>query len=317
MIYVLGSINREITVEVEKLPKKGETVIADACRTCLGGRGANQAVAIARLAPRSDTGRKGEKAVKMIGHVGKDSAGAELIARLDELGVDTEFVRKVNRGTGVAVVAASGSDRRVMMYNGANLGLSKTDVDEALAGATDSDMLLCQLEVPMYVVGYALRKARAIGMTTVVNPAPAKEIPEDFYSNIDIIVANETQTQALTGVNPRDRDSRYAALNGFHVRGVHYAVITLGAHGASLSDGERIIAHIDACKTEVVDTTCAGVTFLGALALTYPHIGMYSFKEACLFATRAASIAVSRHGGEESIPTFDEVCELYNSHIKK
>lgn len=313
MIYVLGSINYDISLELERMPKKGETLLADGCGTGLGGKGANQAVAIARLARKYDDGRK---AVKMIGRVGNDAMGAELMQKLDDYGVDTEFVRKVNRSTGLAMVSVSGKDNRIVVYSGANLGFTKSDVDEALEHATSADTLLCQLEVPLYIVGYALRKARAIGMTTILNPAPAKELPDDFYYNVDIIVPNELETQELTGINPRDESSRLAAIESLLAKGVRYVALTLGANGAAVSDGEKVTGHIPARKVSVVDTTGAGDTFVGALALTYPHVGMYSFKEACLFATKAASLTVSRHGAASSIPTFEEVCELYNNEIK-
>lgn len=313
MIYVLGSINNDISLEVERLPKKGETVTADGCRTGLGGKGANQAVAIARLARKYDDGRR---SVQMIGRVGKDGVGVELMSKLEEYGVGTEFVRPVNRPTGTAIVTVCGKDNRITVYNGANLGLSKSDVDEALESATSNDTLLCQLEVPLYVVAYALRKARTIGMTTILNPAPAKELPDDLYPNVDIIVPNESETEVLTGITPKNFDAQVSAMNEFHARGVKYVVLTLGEKGAAISDGERITAHIPARKVPVEDTTGAGDTFVGALALTYPHIGMYSFKEACLFATRASSLTVSRRGASESIPSFEEVCALYSSKIK-
>lgn len=313
MIYVLGSINYDISLELEKMPKKGETMLADSCHTGLGGKGANQAVAIARLARKYDDGRR---SVKMIGRVGADAFGADLINRLDGYGVDTEFVRKVNRNTGIAVVSLVGNDNRIAVYSGANLGFTKSDIDEALEHATSADMLLCQLEVPLYIVGYALRKARSIGMTTVLNPAPAKELPDDFYYNIDIIVPNELEAETLTGIKPRDEQSRLAAMNFFLEKGVRYVAITLGGSGVAFSDGMRLVGHLPAHKTVAVDTTGAGDTFVGALALTYPHVGMYSFKEACLFATRASAITVSRRGASSSIPTFEEVCELYSKSIK-
>ena len=312
MIYVLGSINYDISLEVERYPKKGETLIADGGYTGLGGKGANQAVAIARLARKYEDGRK---AVKLIGRVGSDSLGAELMQKLEGYDVDTEFVRQVNRSTGLASIYVCGKDNRIVVYSGANLSLTKSDIDEALEHATSADTLLCQLEVPLYIVGYALRKARAIGMTTILNPAPAKELADDFYANVDIIVPNETETLALTGINPKDESSRREALKAFLAKGVRYAAITLGANGVAFSDGDKLMGSVPARKVGVVDTTGAGDTFVGALALTYPHVGMYSFKEACLFATRAASITVSRYGAAESIPTFEEVTELYNGEI--
>ena len=313
MIYVLGSINNDMSLELDSFPKKGETVIADGCRMGLGGKGANQAVAIARLARKYEDGRK---AVQMIGKVGVDSVGTELVGKLDEYGVGTEYVSRVNRATGTAIVTVSGKDNRIMVYSGANLGITKSDVDEALANATTSDTLLCQLEVPMYIIGYALQQARARGMTTILNPAPAKEIPDDFYYNVDIIAPNEIETKMITGINPKDWDSQLAAMREFHRRGVRYVVLTLGKNGCAISDNGRLVTHIPARKVKVMDTTGAGDTFVGAMALTYPHVGMYSFQEACIFATRAASLTVSRRGAAESIPSFEEVCELYSEKIE-
>lgn len=312
MIYVLGSINNDISLELERMPKKGETVIAEGCRMGLGGKGANQAVAIAKLGKRPD---RDKAPVRLIGHVGKDAVGAELLNKLSKYYVDTEFVREVNRATGTAVVQLTGKDNRIIVYSGANSGLSKSDVDEALQNATSADTLLCQLEIPMYIIAYALRKARLIGMTTILNPAPAKTLPDDIYYNVDVICPNETETQILTGIKPVDGDSERAAIRRFHAMGVPYVVLTLGGRGAAFSDGGKLVGHIPARKAKVVDTTGAGDTFVGALALTYPQIGMYSFKEACLFATAAASITVSRRGAAESIPTFDEVSCLYNTEL--
>ncbi|MCM1367860.1 MAG: ribokinase [Roseburia sp.] len=314
MIYVLGCVNNDITLECERLPKKGETITAEACRTQLGGKGACQAAAVARL-----SARRGENkpSVKMIGRVGKDAVGSKLIETLRSFGVDTEFVRQVNRTTGSVFSFTSGRDKRAIVYGGANNTINKSDIDEAFAGATDSDTFLCQLEAPLYIVAYALRKARMLGMTTVLKPAPFKELPEDMFYNVDILVANAEETQELTGVAPDDRDGEILAAERIHSMGVPYAVITLGERGVAFSDGGKMNAHLPARKVSVVDTTGVGDTFVGALALTYPQIGMYSFGEACGFAVKAASITASRLGGIESVPTFDEVCALYNNEIKR
>lgn len=313
MIYVLGSIHNDITLELEKLPKKGETATADACTVGLGGKGANQAVTIARLGKRRDVDKP---VVKLIGRVGNDSVGTTLLERLNSFGVDTEFVHRVNRTTGMAIIHVTDRDNRIVVYNGANAGISKTDIDEALDHATNADTLLCQLEVPLYIVMYALRKARMLGMTTILNPAPATKLPDDLYYNVDIIVPNEIETRKLTGIAPNDFSSQMNAIRYFHARGVQYVVLTLGAKGATISDGAYIASHVPARKVEVVDTTGAGDAFVGALALTYPHVGMYSFEEACKFATKTASLTVSRIGASEAIPSMEEVVALYNTEIK-
>lgn len=311
MIYVLGSINNNITLECERLPKKGETITAEACRAELGGKGACQAAAIARLGSR-----RGKKpCVKMIGRVGNDAVGAKLIESLASYGVDTEFVHRVNRSTGSVFTFTSGRDRRAIVYGGANNTINKSDIDEALLNAKDTDTLLCQLEAPLYIVAYALRKARTMGMTTILKPTPIKELPEDIFYNVDILVANEDETKELTGVMPADRDSELIAAARIHEMGVPYVVITLGDRGVALSDGGKMSMHLPARKAAVAEAVCAGETFVGALALTYPQIGMYSFGEACGFAANAASVTVSRIGGIDSVPTFDEVCDLYNREI--
>ncbi len=312
MIYVLGSIHNDITLELERMPKKGETVTADACTVGLGGKGANQAVAIARLGKRSDSDKP---AVKLIGRVGNDSVGTTLLERLNAFGVNTEYVHRVNRTTGMAIVNLTAKDNRIVVYNGANSGISKTDIDEALDNATSADTLLCQLEIPLYIVMYALRKARMIGMTTILNPAPAVKLPDDLYYNVDIIVPNETETRTLSGITPNDFSSQMSAIRYFHARGVQYVVLTLGGKGSTISDGSYIASHVPARKVEVVDTTGAGDTFVGALALAYPHTGMYSFEEACKFATRAASLTVSRLGAADAVPNMEEVVTLYNYEI--
>ena len=313
MIYVLGSINNEIVLELERMPKKGESTVAEGGDIRLGGKGFNQAVAIAKLKKREE---KNSPTVKLIAQVGNDAIGDEAKRILDSYGVDTAFVRSVRRPTGTVVTTVAKKDKRTVVYGGANSNISKTDIDEALASATSEDTLLCQLDCPLYVVMYALSKAHALGMTTILNPAPAKFIPDDVYCNVDVIVPNAEEAHVLTGINPVDFQAQKSAMQFFHAHGVQYVVITLGDNGCSLSDGAYIVSHIPPRKTEVVDRTCVGDTFVGALAVTYPRIGMYSFEEACVFAGKAAAIALAREGGIESIPAMSEVVDMYNRIIK-
>lgn len=312
MIYVLGSINNVISLELERMPKKGESVTVDSCTTKFGGKGANQAIAIAKLAKRENSDKP---RVRLIGHVGSDAVGNEIKSMLESYGVDTTFVRSVRRNTGMIITSATEKEKRTLCYGGANNTISKTDIDEALADADGNDTLLCQLESPLYVVMYALKKAHSLGMTTVLNPAPAKHIPAEVYCNVDIIVPNAEETQMLTGINPTDFAAQKNAMRYFHAQGVQYVVITLGSNGCSLSDGAYIVSHIPPRKTEVIDTSGAGDTFVGALTLTYPRIGMYSFEEACVFASKASSITVSRLGAAESMPSMSEVVEMYNHYV--
>lgn len=309
MIYVLGNINNEITLEVARVPKKGEVLSADGYFTELGGKAALQALAIARL--RGDVSNS---KVKMIGVVGKDAAGEQLVSQLNGEGVDTEFVRKVNRSTGSAVTTITPKERRTILYDGANSGITKSDIDEALEHATQKDTLLCGLETPLYIVAYALRQARMIGMTTIFNPSPAKTLPDDIYYNVDIIVMSAQEMLMLTGINPQDYDSRRAAMIKMHLRGVPYVVASFGSRGVAMSDGARIVDHIMTNDYRFVDGSCADAAFVGGFTLTYPHIGMYSFREACRFAHLAEAITASKIGTVETIPTATDV---YSAYIKE
>ena len=301
MIYVLGNINNDVS----RKKKEGE-MPDDESIIGIGGRGATQAVAIARL-----KGESKRPVVKLIGHVGKDKAGERLIKKLNECGVDTEFVRQVNRATGTVTVSATPGDDGSVLFDGLNGGISKSDVDEALEHATHEDMLLCQLEPPMYIIEYALKKARELGMTTVLNPAPAKSLPDYMYYYVDVIVAGASETLVLTGINPQDKESWHAAAMKFHNLGVPNVVMTLGRRGVVLSDDAHIYAHLPARKAIIVDRSGSVDAFVGALALTYPHVGMYSFREACAFANIASSIAATRRGVADSIPTAEEVYAQY------
>lgn len=313
MIYVLGSIRNDITLEVEKLPKNSDPAVADACSVEIGGKGACQAIAVSRVSHRDDSDKK---RVKLIGRVGNDAVGGMLVDKLSSLGVDTEFVQKTNRMSGMTVNCTTDRARRTIIYNGANSSVTKTDVDEALCGATSADTLLCQLEVPLYVVMFALSKARSLGMTTILNLSPTIELPDDMYLNVDIVVVNRETAKAVTGIAPNDFRSQMDIVRYFNRRGVQYVVITLGDDGAAISDGEYVSSHVHAPEVEVVDESGAGDVFVAALALAYPHVGMYSFEEACGFATRAASLAVAKRGGVESAPRLEEIVELYNREIK-
>ncbi|MCH5350584.1 MAG: hypothetical protein J1F39_01270 [Clostridiales bacterium] len=313
MIYVLGSIRNDITLEVEKLPKNSDPAVADACSVVIGGKGACQAIAISRISKRDDSDKKH---VKLIGRVGNDAVGAMLVDKLNELDVDTEFVQKTNRTTGMTVNCTTDRARRTIIYNGANSSVTKTDVDEALGGATSADTLICQLEVPLYVVMFALSKARSLGMTTILNISNAVELPDDLYYNVDVVVVNRAVAEAVTGIAPSDFRAQMNIVRYFNRRGVQCVAITLGDDGAAVSDGEYVSSHVHSPEVTAVDEAGAGDVFVGALALTYPHVGMYSFEEACGFATRAASLSVTKRGGVENTPRLEEIVALYNREIK-
>lgn len=300
MIYVLGSINMDMVARVPYMPKNGETLTADAFYVNPGGKGANQAVAIAKLG--------GE--VKMIGKVGNDGNGLALKRNLVEMGVDAEFVTECDATSGVAMIIVEDGDNRIILDKGANHRLTEQDVELGLKEAKSGDILIMQLEVPLEIVEYAAKLGKAKGMTVILNPAPAVPLSDGLLGSVDIISPNESETEILTGVAPTSDVELALAVKKLYGAGVKRVIITLGSRGAAISEGQTI-TYVEPRKVDVVDTTSAGDTFVGACALK-----LYEGKtllEAAKFATVASSIAITREGAAQSIPTLSEVNEVINN----
>ncbi len=300
MIYVLGSINADVSVTVKRMPKKGETISGESLLINQGGKGANQAVAIAKL---------GEQ-VKFIGRIGSDAYADMLYGSIKSYGVDVTHLKNTNGDSGVAIIVVENGDNRIILHRGANYEITTADVDKALLGAKSGDVFLTQLEIPLNIICYALKLAKSKGMITVLNPAPAVPLNEDVLSCVDIITPNETETQILTGINPTDEAHIALAVKQFYSYGIKNVIITLGSRGSAVSFGQEITL-IPAKKVKVVDTTSAGDTFIGAV-VSQMHQGK-DIVSACDFATCASAITVSRKGASISIPTISEVNEKYFS----
>lgn len=295
MIYVLGSINTDFVATVSRMPAAGETMTAQSFSVGRGGKGANQAAAVARLG--------GE--VMMIGKVGGESFGVEAKAALRAAGADVRYVTACEAPTGLAMITVEKGDNRIILSPGANAWLSPADVDEAFSGAKRGDYLIMQLEVPLETVTYAAKRAKEKGMTVVLNPAPAVPLTEELVSSTDIIAPNESETEILTGVNPARGDVELAlAVKKLYALGAKRVLITLGGKGAAIAEGQNI-AYIPPRKVKVVDTTGAGDTFIGAMTLRL-SLGD-DFRSAAEFAAIAASITITRKGATASIPTLGEV----------
>lgn len=189
MIYVLGSINMDMVANVPYMPKSGETLSADKFYTNPGGKGANQAVAIAKLG--------GE--VKMIGKVGNDAFGAPLKEHLSAFGVNVDFVTRAETNSGLAMIIVEKGDNRIILDKGANYAITEKDVDEGLFDAKEGDVLVMQLEIPLEIVEYAARLAKSKNMTVVLNPAPAVKLNENLMQYVDIVAPNESEAEILTG----------------------------------------------------------------------------------------------------------------------
>lgn len=294
MIFVVGSLNMDLTAVVSHVPKKGETLAADSFLFACGGKGANQAAAAQRI---------GGGAV-MIGKVGKDAFGTQLKENLASYGVQTEFVTEADCPSGLAMITVCRGNNRIVLYGGANQALTCEDVDEGLKSAKAGDVLLVQLEVPLAVTEYALRVAARKSMITILNPAPAVSLSPSMLELCELIIPNETETHVLTGIMPDCEVNVALAVQKLQRMGARGVIITLGEKGSAVAVGKEITL-IPAKKVKVVDTTAAGDTFVGALAVRLSQGD--DVVSAAQFATVAAALKITRRGATNAIPSAREV----------
>ena len=275
-IFVVGSLNMDLRIESPYMPKAGETITGSGFITNGGGKGANQAVAAAKLGG----------SVRMCGVVGNDAFGKTLIDNLTSAGADASRIRIApDAPTGIAVI---------IVAEGKNALLSKNDIDEFLTEATAGDIYLTQLENSMDVIGYGLKKAKEKGMFTILNPAPANGEIAKFFPFVDLITPNETELEIFGGKE------------GLFSKGINAIVTTLGANGYEIAD--RYGARRYPCiNVKAVDTTAAGDTLCGGLAVGLSQ--GKSLEESCGFGSLAASIACTKKGAQSSIPTYKEVTD--------
>lgn len=295
-IVVVGSLNMDLVMRTPRVPVGGETLHGHEFSTLPGGKGANQAVACARLGGR----------VRMIGQVGCDGFGTTLRDGLAADGIDVGGVRQSTAvGTGVAMILVEDiGQNRIVLAAGANGALTAADIDAQAATIEGAAMLVLQLEVPMAAVTRAVEIAHAAGVPVLLNPGPAMPLPDTLWAQVDMLVPNESEAALLSGVEVVDVASAYAAARVLRQRGVACVLITLGANGAIAVDdgGER---HLPAQVVKAVDTTAAGDTFIGGLAVGL--IEGRSLDEAIVLGQRASALCVTRHGAQPSIPYRREI----------
>ncbi|MEU6983612.1 ribokinase [Streptomyces sp. NPDC046324] len=288
-IVVLGSTNMDLVAFVSRAPARGETVTGREFRTIPGGKGANQAVAAAHAG--------GD--VSMIGAVGNDEFGVRLRATLEASGVDTDLLRTVEGPSGTAhIVVDDEGGNAIVVVPGANGTVASLDHgDEALIA--NAGALLLQLELPLSVVVEGAVTARRLGVRTVLTPAPAQQLPPELLAATDLLVPNEHEAAALTGV--ADPRSAATAL----LSQVPEVVITLGAAGALYAARDTEPFTVPAPRVRAVDTTAAGDTFVGALAVALGE--GRPVREAMTWASTAAALSVQREGASSSMPYRSEI----------
>ena len=295
-IVVIGSSNTDMVVRAERLPAPGETIIGGKFFMNAGGKGANQAVAAARLGGT----------VSFIAKIGNDVFGKEAMALFEKEGIDCSCVSIDSESpSGVALITVNHEGENcIVVAPGANAALSPKDFESNIKLIRQADILLMQLEIPLETIAWAIDTGASEKTKIILNPAPAQIIPDRILKRVDIITPNETEAGILTGIAVTDPASAERTAKALLQKGVGSVVITMGAQGAFLMDKNQI-QLIPAPAVRAVDTTAAGDIFNGALAVGLSN-GL-SLTEAVKFGIRVASISVTRMGAQSSAPYLREI----------
>jgi ribokinase len=295
-VFVMGSINQDFVLRVERRPKPGETVTNAELSTHNGGKGANQAAAAAFLGA----------SVAFLGRVGDDEFGEPLVRALGEKGIDTTLIERASgASTGAAFITVTpDGENAITVAPGANRSLTPEDVDAASEAIRDARVLVAQMEIPVETVLQAVEVAAEMGTRTLVNLAPIFEIPHELLERLDPLVVNEHEAAFLLGSEVEGVDGALSAVSRLLSLGSRSAVITVGEAGAVFANGEST-GHLPAPKVDVVDTTGAGDAFVGALAVQLAR-GV-PLEEAVAYAVRAGAAAVTKEGAQGALPTPDVV----------
>ncbi|WDY56249.1 ribokinase [Pseudomonas sp. PSKL.D1] len=296
-VVVVGSLNMDLVARAERLPRPGETLAGESFFTVPGGKGANQAVAVARLGG----------SVAMVGNVGDDAYGQQLRQALEVEGIDCQPVGVCpGVSSGVALITVDAASQNcIVIIPGGNGLLTPASVQRFDALLQACEVIICQLEVPAETVAWALARGRELGKRVILNPAPATgPLPAEWFASIDYLIPNESEAEALTGEPVSDLDSARRAGERLLALGAGKVIITLGAQGALLitKDGDR---HFPAPKVKPLDTTAAGDTFVGGFAAALVR-GLEE-GDAIAFGQRAAALSVTRAGAQPSIPYLAEL----------
>ncbi|WP_438347923.1 ribokinase [Paenibacillus sp. FA6] len=296
-VVVVGSINMDVIVDTPAYPAYGDTVFCNSVSMIPGGKGANQAVSVAKLG----------KKVCLVGAVGNDSSGNELINNLKSKGVDTSHIIQSDKdGTGTFVVIVDSTGENTMLgTKGANDSLSTADIEKVF-NEIDAKILLIQMETSQESIIAAMKAAKKRNMYVILDPAPADGIFDEAFKYADLVTPNKQETKRITGIDVTDAASALEAAKKLNELGIPDVIVKMGENGSLVYQNGKATV-VDAIKVKAVDTVGAGDCFAGAVANAY--LDTKDLVEAVKFASVAAGIKVSRSGGQDSIPTLSEVQE--------
>jgi ribokinase len=294
-ILVIGSSNTDMVIKTARFPRPGETILGGDFFMNQGGKGANQAVTVARL--------KGE--VNFICKTGNDLFREQSLNLFKEEGMNTEWIlTDEEKPSGIALIMVDEEgENSIVVASGANGNLTREDIDRVVHVLDRSEYVLLQLEIPLDTVEYVIRLASQKQKKVILNPAPAAELPETLFGNLYMVTPNRIEAEHLSGMKIKDTRSLENAAKRIHDRGVQHVIITLGEEGVLIYNGQ--FERVPSEKTDPIDTTGAGDVFNGALCVALSE--GESLSQAVQFANKAAAISITKYGAIPSIPRRDEL----------
>ncbi|NLY29517.1 MAG: ribokinase [Firmicutes bacterium] len=295
-MVVVGSINTDLVGKTQRMPRGGETILGSDFRMVPGGKGANQAVAVARAGGN----------VKMLGRVGDDLFGEQHLANFQDNGVDTQLVHSTpGVPTGVAIIIVDdGGENSIVVIPGANNSLTPADIEAAREIVETAQIVMLQLEIPMETVETVIRMAKGAGVPVILDPGPARPLDKALLALVDYLTPNEHEAQVLAGEEIHNLDDAYRIAGKLLEYGTKNVLLKLGGNGVIIATSQGM-EHIPAHKVKAEDTTAAGDSFAGGLAVALSE--GFSLRSAVLFANAVGALSVTKLGAQAAIPTRREI----------